>query len=221
MADSDRHNLSFAKGLNFYKLFWLFFIASFLGVVIETIWCLLTRGVIESRTGLILGPFNLVYGGGALCMTAGLYRLKNKPNRVILVGGFIIGSIFEYICSYFQEQFFGTISWDYSNLWFNLNGRVNLLYSLFWGLLAIAWIRYLFPKASDLIEKIPNHIGTHLTWILVAFMILNTSASAMALYRQSERHVDLPPSNRIEKFFDNYYPDEVLQKIYPNMVFVE
>ena len=52
-------------------------------------------------------------------------------------------------------------------------------------------------------------------------MILNTSASAMALYRQSERHVSLSTSNRIEKFFDDYYPDEVLQKIYPNMVFVE
>lgn len=182
---------------------------------------MITRGVIESRTGLILGPFNLVYGLGALCMTTGLYPLREKPDRIILAGGFVIGSIFEYICSYFQEQCFGTISWDYSNFWFNLNGRVNLLYSLFWGLLAIAWIRYIFPKASILIEKIPNHIGIPLTWILVFFMVFNTSASAMALYRQSERRLEIPPSNRIEAFFDDYYPDEVMEKIYPNMVYIE
>ncbi|MTN45448.1 hypothetical protein GMB51_10390 [Turicibacter sanguinis] len=218
---TSHHPSSFAKGLNFYKLFWLFFVASFLGVVIETIWCMITRGVIESRTGLILGPFNLVYGLGALCMTAGLYPLREKPDRIILAGGFVIGSIFEYICSYFQEQCFGTISWDYSNFWFNLNGRVNLLYSLFWGLLAIAWIRYIFPKASILIEKIPNHIGIPLTWILVFFMVFNTSASAMALYRQSERRLEIPPSNRIKAFFDDYYPDEVMEKIYPNMVYIE
>lgn len=221
MIATKKDNQSFAKGLNFYKLFWLFFIACFLGVVIETLWCMVTRGVIESRTGLIFGPFNLVYGFGALFMTALLYPLTQKRDNVICFGGFIIGSIFEYICSLFQEQCFGTVSWDYSNFWFNLDGRVNLLYSFFWGILAIAWIRYIFPKASSLIEHIPNEIGKPLTWILVAFMIFNTSASAMALYRQSERRLNLAPSNQIELFFDHYYSDEVMEKIYPNMVFVE
>lgn len=55
----------FAAGFGFYKLFWIFFIGCFLGVVIETIWCLITRGHYESRTGLIYGPLNLVYGFGA------------------------------------------------------------------------------------------------------------------------------------------------------------
>lgn len=53
---------SFAHGLNFYKLFWIFFVGCFLGVVIETLYCLVTRHRFESRQGLIYGPFNLVYG---------------------------------------------------------------------------------------------------------------------------------------------------------------
>ena len=56
----------FARGMNFYKLFWVFFIGCFLGVVVETLWCLATRFHYESRVGLVYGPFNLVYGFGAL-----------------------------------------------------------------------------------------------------------------------------------------------------------
>jgi|GEM_PF-4663813 len=79
MTDSrpirTRTEKSFASGLNFYKLFWIFFVGCFLGVVIETLYCLVTRHHFESRQGLIYGPFNLVYGLGALAMTLGLYWL--------------------------------------------------------------------------------------------------------------------------------------------------
>ena len=68
----------FAEDFNFYQLFWVFFIGCFLGVVVETIWCVATRGHFESRKGLIYGPFNLVYGFGALLMTVGLRPLSGK-----------------------------------------------------------------------------------------------------------------------------------------------
>ena len=58
----SKSGASFAEGLNFYKLFWVFFIGSFLGVVIEVLFCLATQHRLESRTGLVYGPFNLVYG---------------------------------------------------------------------------------------------------------------------------------------------------------------
>lgn len=61
-----------------YELFWIFFIGCFLGVVIESIWCLVTRGYYESRSGLIYGPFNLVYGFGVLLMTIGIVQLNTN-----------------------------------------------------------------------------------------------------------------------------------------------
>lgn len=88
---------SFAHGLNFYKLFWIFFVGCFLGVVIETLYCLVTRHHFESRQGLIYGPFNLVYGVGALAMTLGLYWLRGKRDLWVFLGGFVIGSAFEYM----------------------------------------------------------------------------------------------------------------------------
>ena len=56
----------FAHGLNFYKLFWVFFLCCFLGVVIETIFCWIASGRLSQRTGLVWGPFNLIYGIGAV-----------------------------------------------------------------------------------------------------------------------------------------------------------
>lgn len=116
----------FAAGDTFYKLFWVFFIGCFGGVVIETIWCLITRGHYESRVGLIYGPFNLVYGFGALVLTYSLYKYRNRSSIYSFIGGFISGSIVEYACSFFQEMAFGSTSWDYSSMPYNLNGRICL-----------------------------------------------------------------------------------------------
>ena len=82
-------------GQLFYELFWIFFIGCFLGVVIESIWCVLTRGYYESRSGLIYGPFNLIYGFGALLMTIGLNPLQHKKDKTIFFFGFMIGTVFE------------------------------------------------------------------------------------------------------------------------------
>ena len=63
-----RPQRSFAQGLNFYKLFWVFFIGCFIGVILEVLTCMVTLHKIESRNGLIYGPFNPVYGFGAVVM---------------------------------------------------------------------------------------------------------------------------------------------------------
>ena len=52
----DTQNTSFAKGLNFYKLFWIFYIGCFAGVVVECVWCIFKNGFFEYRTALILEP---------------------------------------------------------------------------------------------------------------------------------------------------------------------
>ena len=122
---------SFADEMNFYKLFWIFVIGCFLGVVIETLWCLIRYRKLESRKGLVWGPFNLVYGFGALVMTRGLYPLRNNRDLFIFAAGALLGGVFEYICSVVQEKVTGTISWDYRNFPLNLHGRINLLYCFF------------------------------------------------------------------------------------------
>ncbi|MGN0106164.1 MAG: putative ABC transporter permease [Hominilimicola sp.] len=211
---------SFASGMNFYKLFWVFFIGCFLGVVIETIWCLLRLGHIESRAGLIYGPFNLVYGLGALLMTITLVRFTGYRDLWIFLVGSLIGGIFEYVCSFVQEKLFGTVSWNYKNFPLNLNGRVNMLYCFFWGLLALVWVKDLYPKMSWMIEKIPNAYGKPLTWLCLIFMGFNTIMSSCVVYRMSKRQKGIHSSNIFWKYIDTHYDDERVKRIYPNMKLV-
>lgn len=208
----------FAEDFNFYQLFWVFFIGCFLGVVVETIWCVATRGHFESRKGLIYGPFNLVYGFGALLMTVGLRPLSGKNDAWTFGGGVAIGSVFEYLCSWFQEIVLGTVSWQYDSMPFNLHGRINLLYSMFWGILAVLWMRLLYPLMRRVIARIPNQWGKSATWILLVFMVFNSLVSGAAVWRMTQRREGIPPSNAVLEFLDSHFDDKRLMKIYPNMV---
>ena len=67
--DKEKSAIPFASGMGFERQFWVFVFGCVLGVAVEVLWCWLKTGTIESRSGLIYGPFNPVYGGGALLMT--------------------------------------------------------------------------------------------------------------------------------------------------------
>ena len=217
----ERQEAHFAQGMTFYKLFWVFFIGCFAGVVLETIYCLIQRGHYESRVGLIYGPFNLVYGVGALCLSGALYRFRNRGRVFSFVGGFIVGSVVEYACSWFQEVCFGSTSWDYSNMPYNLNGRICLLYSIFWGILGIFWIKDIYPRMAKWILKIPNKVGKPLTWALLVFMVFNSVMTLFTSLRWSARRAGVPAGNAFEAYLDEHYPDERMQKIFANAEFTE
>ncbi len=91
---------SFASGVNFYKVALICIAGSFAGVVVEILWCLFRNGYIESRSGLVYGPFNPVYGIGAVVMTLALYRYRNRSSSISFFGGAVVGSVIEYLLSW-------------------------------------------------------------------------------------------------------------------------
>ena len=214
--NASRH---FARGINGYKLLWICFIGSFAGVIIEMLWCLLTNGYLASRAGLVIGPFNLLYGVGAAALTAALYRFRNRGRWLSFLGGMLVGSVVEYVCSWAQELVFGSRSWDYSHLPFNLNGRICLLYSFFWGLLGVLWMKSLYPRMAQGILKLPNRAGRILTWVLTAFFLLDALITLLAVLRWSARLNGTASAGAVWELCDRLFPNEVLQKIFPNMVF--
>lgn len=207
----------FAYGLSFSKLFWLFVIGSFFGTVLETFWALFAEGHFEMRVGWVLGPFIPVYGVGAVAITLCLYKLHSKSDVIVYLASAAIGATFEYLCSYFQEKFLGTISWDYSDTPFNLDGRTNLMFALIWGFLGLVWLRNLYPFISNLIEKIPKKAGKIITVILCVFMALDGLLSIAAINRWHERAESLPPQNVVGQLCDAVFTDEYMEFIYPHM----
>lgn len=211
----------FAKGLGIYKILLICFIGSFAGVVVELLWCFATRGYFESRSGLVYGPFNLLYGAGAVALTLALYRFRNRSAWISFFGGMLVGTVVEYLCSWGQELLFGSRSWDYSSVPLNINGRVCLLYSSFWGILGILWIKDLYPRMANLILKIPNRAGKIATIALTVFFIWNGAVSLVAVQRWAQRVQGVAPTTVLAEFLDDRFPDERMEKIYANMVFAQ
>lgn len=211
----------FAFGLNFNKLFWLFVIGSFFGTLIETVWAFVEWGHFEFRVGLVYGPFIPIYGGGAVIITLCLYKLYKAKDIIIYIASAFIGAGFEYFCSYFQEMIFGTVSWDYSDTPFNIDGRTNLMFALIWGFLGLLWVRYLYPSCSKLIEKIPKKIGNLVTIALVIFMAFDGFMTCAALQREDERSKGIPATNVFAEYLDEHLDDDYLQMIFPHMTNVE
>ncbi|MEG1495485.1 MAG: putative ABC transporter permease [Bacilli bacterium] len=193
---------------------WFFLIFSFIGCIFEMILCFFQRGVIESRSGLIYGLLTPIYGAGAVLL---ILILRNQKKDIhIFLTAMLFGGIFEWLCSFFQELLFGTISWDYSKYFLNFGGRTSLYHMIGWGILGFILIKYIVPVIDRGIKLIPNKLNKVLTYIITILLLLNILISAGACYRQSERNKGLAPSNGLEIFFDKTYPDSLLNKIYAN-----
>ena len=121
---AEQQQKHFAQGVNIYKILLILIIGSFAGVMVELLWCLITNGYLESRSGLVYGPFNMLYGVGAAVLSLTLYRFRNRGRWLSFLGGFVVGSVVEYLCSWGQEALLGSRSWDYSGMPFNINGRI-------------------------------------------------------------------------------------------------
>lgn len=207
----------FATGICLDKIIWIFLICAFLGDIIETLYCRMTAGVWMSRSSVIYGPFSIVWGLGAAILTVVLQKLADKEDRYVFLAGFFLGGVYEYACSVFTEVFLGTVFWDYSHVPFNIGGRTNLLFCVFWGILAVAWVKIAYPRLSRFIEKIHPVVGKVITWIMVIFMCCNAFISVAAMQRYLERQEMDPADHVVEEFLDVHYDDELIEFVWPNM----
>ncbi|MCI8272934.1 MAG: putative ABC transporter permease [Clostridia bacterium] len=197
-------------------IFWVFIIGSVLGYVYEMIVVLFQKGFFESRQGLIYGPFTPVYGIGGIVYYLAFKIIKTRNKGLVFILTMILGGVTEYLASYIQEKAFGTISWDYSNLLFNINGRTSLLHCSYWGIAGILYVCYIEP----LIKKVKSHINSVSLKIafsiLFTFMTFNILISCAAAQRQEERRNSIESDSKFDMFLDKYYPDEYMDKVYAN-----
>ncbi len=208
----------FAYGCGFYKLVVVLFVGAFVGDIIETIFCRITMREWMSRSSVVWGPFSIVWGLAIAAATLMLYKYKDRSDGFLFLIGTGLGGAYEYLCSVFTEVVFGKVFWDYSDIPFNLGGRINLLYCFFWGIAAVVWFKLIYTRLSKVIEKIPVKFGKITTWILVVFMIANVLMSCFALTRYDQREKGIDAKQSWQVWLDKHYDDEKMMRIYPNAI---
>lgn len=205
--------------LTFSKLLFLFIIGSVAGLVIEVVYHALVFGGLESRAGLVWGPFSPLYGFGAVALTLILNKLWHYPHVIIFLIAMVIGSIVEFATSWGMEHFFGAIAWDYSGTFGNIEGRINLMFGCMWGVLGLVWARFVMPlmgKGFDLIDW-DNYLIKATSIILTVFFAVNIIITVQALNRESARVNGIPALSQVDYFLDEHFPSSWMQSHFENM----
>lgn len=202
-------------GLSIWRILAYFIIYSFVGYIIETIFGIITKGVWESRQSFLYGPFCSIYGLGAAIMILFLHKFSKKYTTLFF-GGFIVGSIVEYLVSWIGELILGVKWWDYSNMPLNINGRICVYFSIFWGFLALYLIASFNPRIDKFINWIKAKISLKaltlsVTLILLIDCIITGIAMSFFLIRMiAKNNLNVPNKEIIIEKYDNIYNNEKL-----------
>ena len=205
-------------GISIWKLCAYFIIYSFLGYIIETLFGIATKGLWECRQSFLYGPFCGIYGMGAVAIIL-FSKYFNKNNLTFFLGGFIIGSITEYIVSFLVEIMMGTRWWEYSDRILNVNGRICLTFSIFWGVLTLFLIKCFNPQIDKIIEKIKNKFSIKVLkvfiLIITIFLLINCIATCYAqkqfINRMIvEKGIEVENKQEIIESYEKTYNNEFL-----------
>jgi len=211
-----------------YVALWLFFIYSFVGVLIEMFYCwtIEYRGVVESRLGILYLPFNLLYGTGGVVISLVLLPVVDNPFAVFGLG-MLVGSTLEYFTSLVMEKAFGAVYWDYSKEFLNIQGRICLKYAFIWGGLSVVLLYVLDVINVGVLVMIPVEIGLPVLGILILATIASVVLTLLSYRRIAQKNTYLHairdgkdavlPNPVWARLVDRLVPDRVLINTFPRM----
>lgn len=227
MLGRDETGESYIK-LNYFNLFWVFFVCSVLGLILEEVWHMVVvdPGVYQDRAGMLFGPFSPIYGFGAVLMTMALNRFYKKNPLIIFLVSALIGGAFEVFVGWFMQTSFGVVSWSYSHIrLFGMpdpiavltGGRTCTPFACMWGLGGLIWIKVLLPRLLKLINMIPWKRRYSATVILTAVMLIDGVMTLQSLdywYQRVNGTVrNIPVAQFYDKHFDNEYMENRFQSM--------
>ena len=214
----NKNKKTFSKdAFNIYKFLIYFFIGGVVGCLFEMVFCRFTMHRWMSRSSLIFGEISLVWGIGLALFTTFLHMYRNKSSIFLFIYGVILGTSFEYLCGAFCEYFYGYCFWDYHHLPLNVNGRIQIVFALIWGLVSVLYIKYVYTHLNKLLERINERVGKIVVTVGLILIMFDILISVTAGIRFSERRENLPPSNVVEELCDKYFTDDFMTNRFKNL----
>ncbi len=176
------------------KLFLFFIFYSTIGWCIETIGELIKSKKFVNR-GFLIGPYCPIYGTGVVLITLLLTHYENDLIALFFLSAILCGTL-EYITSYLMEKIFKSRWWDYSNMKFNINGRICLETLLLFALAGIFIVKFANPLLTGFIEQIPP-LAVHIfCGILFALFTIDCISSLKIM--NSIKSIRISVSNQVK-----------------------
>ncbi len=160
-----------------YQLIFFFIVYSIAGWILESIY----KSILEKKpinSGFMFGPYCPIYGFGAIIMIALLQNIKSDITLLFIVS-FVVLTLWEYVVGVILEKVYHTKYWDYSNNRININGRVCLLNSVYWGILGVVFTRVVHPQVAKLTLVIPSNTLFYIDLIIGLIMIVDATISGI------------------------------------------
>ena len=161
----------------------IFFTYSFLGYLWEITFLSVKNMTLIVDRGILLGPVRTMYGAGAVILI--LLALPLKDNLILtFLAGVSGATLLELTVGSVFERIFGYKCWNYSNMYFNIDGHICLAASLLWGVFSILFVIYIHPIIDSFVIMIPPGIAkataTGLMLLLLADVYYSFTQIVMA-----------------------------------------
>ncbi|MGL4109536.1 putative ABC transporter permease [Clostridium sp. LP20] len=129
-------------------LAYVFVLYSFLGWVLEEVYCLvITKHFKED--GFLFGPFKPMYGFVIAILVYAVNVLRTS-GFALLALFIVVPTLIEYISGYGLRKIFNKDYWNYSHIKFNYKGLVCMRFSVYWGILT-AFVIFIVQPVVDYI----------------------------------------------------------------------
>ena len=123
-----------------------------------------------------------------------------------------------------MEKIFKLRWWDYTNMKFNINGRICLETMVPFGIIGVIVVKYVNPFLLNLINKIDPHTLTIIVIILMSLFIIDVLISCNVIFnlKTVTRNVTKDSTEEIKKaihkfIHNNMFMYERIVKAFPNM----
>lgn len=162
------------------EYFFYFMLYSMIGWIYEVFLEVVVYRWGFSNRGVLLGPYCVIYGVGALILIFSLGKLQKKRVYIgkilitpvlVFFGIILVTTAVELLGSYIMELTTGGWMWDYHRFAFNFQGRIALNPSIRFGIGGMVFLYVLQPLFVKLAAKIPSKSFTIITGIMAVVFL--------------------------------------------------
>ena len=206
----------------FYTYFLLFIIYSFIGWLLELSFSYIQLKKVVNR-GFLIGPYCPIYGAGCLLL---IILLSDYADNILVLFSLsiIVCSLLEYFTSLIMEKIFNLRWWDYSNMKFNINGRICLETMVPFGVIGVLVVKYFNPWLLSIINLVNPQTITIVVITLMSLFIIDVLVSCNVVFnlKNVTRNVTKDSTEEIKKaihkfIHNNLFMYDRIIKAFPNM----